>query len=157
MIDRSQTLPAQQKHVCISAESIALAFRFFADRTAAGFSLPEWLPTPSNLAYSAAVSQLNGVIYDLIHARRSELDIKGRAPQVTVVLIVDVTWVCSCQDCRLALGRACTSENILIGVQQIRSVLQMMNILLLEHSCALRAITRPKTLILMQGMAGSCM
>lgn len=61
-----------------------MAFRFFADRTAAGFSLPEWAPTPSNLAYRAAVDQLDDVIYDLIRTRRAELSGPGRPPQVAV-------------------------------------------------------------------------
>jgi hypothetical protein len=77
----------------LPADSVALAFRFFAERTATGFSLPEWLPTPSNLAYSAAVSQLDGVIYDLIRSRRNELSSKGRAPQVTKARAVVLSGV----------------------------------------------------------------
>lgn len=63
------------------ADSIETAFRFFADRTAAGISLPEWVPTPSNVAYRAAVSQLDAVIYQLIRTRRAELSASGRQPQ----------------------------------------------------------------------------
>jgi len=65
----------------LPADSIATAFRFFADRTAS-ISLPEWVPTPANLAYRAAVDQLDDVIYDLIRSRRSELAAGQRQPQV---------------------------------------------------------------------------
>ncbi len=56
----------------LPADSIATAFRFFAERTA-GFSLPEWLPTPSNVAYAAAVEQLDSVVYQIIRHRRRQV------------------------------------------------------------------------------------
>lgn len=72
------------------ADSIETAFRFFADRTAAGISLPEWVPTPSNVAYRAAVSQLDAVIYQLIRTRRAELSASGRQPQARSCAVLQV-------------------------------------------------------------------
>lgn len=85
VVSHEQIPCAIQQSRTMDADSIEMAFRFFADRTAAGFSLPKWAPTPSNLAYRAAVDQLDDVIYDLIRTRRAELSATGPAPQVGLV------------------------------------------------------------------------
>lgn len=59
-------------------DSIRQAFRHFAQRSANGFIIPEWLPVPDNLQYNAAVHRLDSVIYSLIRQRRKEL--QGAVP-----------------------------------------------------------------------------
>lgn len=54
-------------------DSIAVAFHHFAQRSANGFIVPEWLPTPGNRAYLDAVATLDKYVYELINTRRSQL------------------------------------------------------------------------------------
>lgn len=63
----------------VPADSIATAFRFFAERTG-GLNVPEWVPTPSNVAYATAVEQLDSVVYSIIRERRRQLA-GGRSPE----------------------------------------------------------------------------
>lgn len=65
------------------SRSIATAFQFFAERTGT-IALPEWVPTPSNIAYSTAVRQLDSVVYSIISGRRRQL---ADSPQVTGCLL----------------------------------------------------------------------
>jgi len=51
--------------------AIRAAFEFFAARAATGFAVPEWVPTPGNLRYGAAVAELDEVVYGLIRERRA--------------------------------------------------------------------------------------
>lgn len=53
--------------------AIQEAFGFFARRGAAALAIPEWVPTPDNLGFSAAVSRLDRAVYGLISERRREL------------------------------------------------------------------------------------
>jgi cytochrome P450 len=53
--------------------AIADAFAFFAARTAAGPPLPEWLPTPDNARFAAAVKRLDTAVYTLIAQRREKM------------------------------------------------------------------------------------
>ena len=46
---------------------------YFASRAATGFAIPEWLPTPDNLQYNEAVSQLDEVVYCIIAQRKAQL------------------------------------------------------------------------------------
>ena len=46
---------------------------YFASRAATGFAIPEWLPTPDNLQYNEAVSQLDEVVYRIIAQRKAQL------------------------------------------------------------------------------------
>ena len=48
------------------------AFAFFGARAAAGFVVPEWVPTPDNLAYASAVAKLDDAVYALIARRRAK-------------------------------------------------------------------------------------
>ncbi len=50
-----------------------MAFEFFSQRAALGFAIPEWLPTPNNLQYHAAVSQLDSAVYGIIEDRKQQL------------------------------------------------------------------------------------
>ena len=54
--------------------SIRDAFEFFGKRAAAGFVVPEWVPTPDNLAYNSAVARLDEAVYALIARRRAKRD-----------------------------------------------------------------------------------
>jgi cytochrome P450 len=54
------------------------AFAFFAARTA-GPPLPEWLPTPDNARFAAAVKRLDAAVYALIAARRAKMDAAAAA------------------------------------------------------------------------------
>ena len=38
--------------------SVAEAFEFFGKRSATGFIIPEWVPTPDNIKYNHAVAKL---------------------------------------------------------------------------------------------------
>ena len=57
--------------------AIAEAFAFFAQRTASGPPLPEWLPTADNARFAAAVARLDRAVYRLIAARRAALAREG--------------------------------------------------------------------------------
>jgi cytochrome P450 len=54
-------------------DSIQLAFEFFSRRSATGFIIPESVPTPDNLQFTAAVARLDKAVYGLIARRRTEL------------------------------------------------------------------------------------
>ena len=75
--------------VGVPADSIATAFRFFAERTG-GLTLPEWVPTPSNVAYGSAVEQLDSVVYSIIRQRRRQ-QAGGRSPEEARGLIPPCT------------------------------------------------------------------
>jgi cytochrome P450 len=47
------------------------AFEFFGKRSSVGFIVPEWVPTPDNLAYNRAVAKLDKEVYKLITQRRA--------------------------------------------------------------------------------------
>ncbi|KAL4425407.1 hypothetical protein ABPG75_009423 [Micractinium tetrahymenae] len=53
--------------------AIQEAFGFFARRGAAALAIPEWVPTPDNLGFNAAVARLDRAVYGLISDRRREL------------------------------------------------------------------------------------
>ena len=55
------------------AGAIRTAFEFFSQRAASGFAVPEWLPTPGNAAYAAAVRRLDAAVYGVIDRRAAEL------------------------------------------------------------------------------------
>ncbi|DBB01015.1 TPA: hypothetical protein ACH3X1_000917 [Trebouxia sp. C0004] len=55
------------------SEAVRVAFEFFSQRAALGFAIPEWLPTPNNLQYHAAVSQLDSAVYGIIEDRKQQL------------------------------------------------------------------------------------
>ena len=48
------------------------AFAYFAKRSSVGFVVPEWVPTPDNLAYNGAVAKLDEAVYALIARRRAK-------------------------------------------------------------------------------------
>lgn len=56
-----------------AAEAVRVAFEYFSQRAALGFAIPEWLPTPNNLQYHAAVSQLDSAVYGIIEDRKQKL------------------------------------------------------------------------------------
>lgn len=57
----------------VPAGAIRTAFEFFTERAASGFAVPEWLPTPGNAAYGAAVRRLDAAVYGVIDRRAAEL------------------------------------------------------------------------------------
>ncbi|EFN57207.1 hypothetical protein CHLNCDRAFT_51282 [Chlorella variabilis] len=61
-------------------DAIREAFRFFAARGASALALPEWLPTPGNLRFAAAVARLDAAVLGLIAQRRRELAAAPRPP-----------------------------------------------------------------------------
>eukprot|EP00850_Spirogloea_muscicola_P005228 SM000023S07684 [mRNA] locus=s23:873359:877755:- [translate_table: standard] len=54
--------------------AVTTAFDFFARRATSMIIVPEWIPTPDNMQYNAAVSQLDRLVYDLIERRRRSLE-----------------------------------------------------------------------------------
>jgi cytochrome P450 len=50
--------------------AIRTAFEFFGRRAATAFIVPEFVPTPDNLQFGAAVSRLDKAVYSLISRRR---------------------------------------------------------------------------------------
>jgi len=54
-------------------ESIKQAFEFFSRRSITAFIIPESVPTPENLQFTAAVARLDKAVYGLIASRRAEL------------------------------------------------------------------------------------
>lgn len=65
----------------ITAEAVRVAFEFSSQRAALGFAIPEWLPTPNNLQYHAAVSQLDSAVYGIIEDRKQQLPALQASPQ----------------------------------------------------------------------------
>ena len=55
------------------ADAVRVAFDFFSKRAALGFIVPEWLPTPENVQYHAAVAQLDTAVYGIIADRQQRL------------------------------------------------------------------------------------
>ena len=72
------------------AGAIAEALEYFAGRAATGFVVPEWLSTPGNARYHAAVAQLNDAVYGIIDARAQELAAGRGASQVCTLEISGV-------------------------------------------------------------------
>ena len=60
------------------SDAIQQAFRFFAQRGAAAMVLPEWVPTPDNLGFNAAVARLDQAVFGLIAERRRWVAGAGR-------------------------------------------------------------------------------
>eukprot|EP00850_Spirogloea_muscicola_P006939 SM000034S12693 [mRNA] locus=s34:264668:269132:+ [translate_table: standard] len=54
--------------------AVTTAFDFFARRATSMIIVPEWIPTPDNMQYNLAVSQLDRLVYDLIERRRRSLE-----------------------------------------------------------------------------------
>ena len=54
----------------LPAAAIQDAFRYFAARGASALVIPEFVPTPDNLLFGAAVARLDRAVYGLIAARR---------------------------------------------------------------------------------------
>jgi cytochrome P450 len=60
----------------VAARAVAAverAFAFFASRGAAAMVVPEWVPTPDNLEFNAAVRELDDLVYGIISRRRADL------------------------------------------------------------------------------------
>jgi len=53
--------------------AVERAFAFFANRGAAAMVVPEWVPTPDNLEFGAAVGELDDLVYGIIGRRRDAL------------------------------------------------------------------------------------
>ncbi|KAI8472926.1 MAG: cytochrome P450 [Monoraphidium minutum] len=53
--------------------AVERAFAFFANRGAAAMVVPEWVPTPDNLEFGAAVRELDDLVYGIIRRRRAAL------------------------------------------------------------------------------------
>lgn len=60
--------------------SIREAFEFFAQRSSAAFTLPEWVPVPENIRFNVAVSRLDKAVYKLIADRRDDI-LRNRSPR----------------------------------------------------------------------------
>ncbi|DBA77753.1 TPA: hypothetical protein ACH3X2_008443 [Trebouxia sp. C0005] len=69
------------------SEAVRVAFEFFSQRAALGFAIPEWLPTPNNLQYHAAVSQLDSAVYGIIEDRKQQLPALQASPQHSQCLL----------------------------------------------------------------------
>lgn len=54
-------------------DSIKQAFEFFSRRSITAFIIPESVPTPDNLQFTAAVARLDKAVYGLISSRRAKL------------------------------------------------------------------------------------
>ena len=101
------TLPVTitRTHISLTyaaAEAVRVAFEFFSQRAALGFAIPEWLPTPGNLQYHSAVSQLDSAVYGIIADRKQRLSsVQGTPPRRNQVRcdwqqhhgwLVDLIW-----------------------------------------------------------------
>ncbi len=73
IVHMAQMLRDVSKSCYVNAEAVRVAFEFFSQRAALGFAIPEWLPTPDNLQYHAAVSQLDSAVYGIIEDRKQQL------------------------------------------------------------------------------------
>jgi cytochrome P450 len=52
--------------------AVERAFTYFAARGATAMVVPEWVPTPNNVAFKEAVQQLDDLVYGIIDARQAE-------------------------------------------------------------------------------------
>jgi cytochrome P450 len=52
--------------------AVERAFTYFAARGATAMVVPEWVPTPDNVAFKEAVQQLDDLVYGIIDARQEE-------------------------------------------------------------------------------------
>jgi hypothetical protein len=52
--------------------AVERAFTYFAARGATAMVVPEWVPTPDNVAFKEAVQQLDDLVYGIIDARQAE-------------------------------------------------------------------------------------
>lgn len=67
--------------MCLLADAVRVAFDFFSKRAALGFIVPEWLPTPENAQYHAAVAELDTAVYGIIADRKRRLAQLTSSPQ----------------------------------------------------------------------------
>lgn len=79
------------------SDSIRQAFKHFSQRSASGFIVPEWFPSPDNLQYNAAVHRLDSFIYSLIDQRREELQTRSVYPSTSCVCMYCM-YVCDVTD-----------------------------------------------------------
>lgn len=59
-----------KEHGEVIRRSVATAFEYLHNRVWALASLPQWMPTPSNLRYQRAIAAFDAVIYEIIEERR---------------------------------------------------------------------------------------
>ncbi len=69
--------------------AVERAFSFFANRGAAAMVVPEWVPTPDNLEFAAAVKELDDLVYGIIRRRREELAAAKAAAAAAAAAAVD--------------------------------------------------------------------
>lgn len=60
----------RKEHAEVVRRSVATAFDYLHDRVWSLASLPQWMPTPSNLRFQRAITALNSVVYAIINERR---------------------------------------------------------------------------------------
>ena len=68
---------------CVCAEAVKAAFDYFSQRGASSMVVPEWVPTPVNLQFTAAVTSLNRLVYGMISQRRLQLKQQPHPPTVS--------------------------------------------------------------------------
>ncbi len=68
---------------CVLVEAVKAAFDYFSQRGASSMVVPEWVPTPVNLQFTAAVTSLNRLVYGMISQRRLQLQQQPHPPTVS--------------------------------------------------------------------------
>jgi cytochrome P450 len=69
--DNPSTSSSNRAAVIVAA--VEQAFTYFAARGATAMVVPEWVPTPDNVAFREAVQQLDTLVYDIIDSRAAAM------------------------------------------------------------------------------------
>ena len=76
---------SSQRRTCLlmpCAEAVKAAFDYFSQRGASSMVVPEWVPTPVNVQFNAAIVSLNRLVYGMISQRRMQLQQQPQPPAV---------------------------------------------------------------------------
>lgn len=76
--DKPSTRSSNRAAVIVAA--VEKAFSYFAARGATAMVVPEWVPTPDNVAFREAVQQLDALVYDVIDSRAAAMARQQQQP-----------------------------------------------------------------------------
>jgi cytochrome P450 len=64
---------SSSNRAAVIVAAVEKAFGYFAARGATAMVVPEWVPTPDNVAFREAVQQLDELVYGIIDSRQAVL------------------------------------------------------------------------------------
>ncbi|KAK9830754.1 hypothetical protein WJX74_005464 [Apatococcus lobatus] len=72
-------------------EAVKAAFDYFSQRGASSMVVPEWVPTPVNVQFNAAIITLNRLVYGMISQRRMQLRQQPHPPVCLLEELITAT------------------------------------------------------------------